>query len=126
MKRDDSVGFYQITYDNGFTQKKELITAKDHDWYLELNQRKIEIQELISEHKKNKKNRKNKIPVDPKLIDELNDINKTLKKEFPYDFFVVGSPMYKGLVTGEIIIDKPAGNAGTYYMFAVEITRDEM
>jgi len=124
MKREDPVGFYQITYKNGMTQKKELITVNDHNWYQEMNKRKGDLLELISIHKK--KNKKKKVPVDPAITNELKEIDETIKREFKHEFFVVGSPMYKALTTGVIQIDKPAGNAGSYEMTAVEIPYNEM
>jgi len=127
MKREGPVGFYEITYtDNGFVQKKELISLNDHTWYKDLHNRKVEVLELIHKHRQDKKNKKKNIPVDPALTNELKEIEKTIKVEFPYDFFVVGSPMYDALTTGVIQIDEPAGNAGLYKMTAKQISQKEI
>jgi len=82
--------------------------------------------ELIHKHRQDKKNKKKNIPVDPALTNELKEIEKTIKVEFPYDFFVVGSPMYDALTTGVIQIDEPAGNAGLYKMTAKQISQKEI
>lgn len=124
MKRDESVGFYQITHENGMVQKKELITVNDHIYYKSLTNRKHELDEEIAIQKRD--NRKKKKPIDQALLNELKEINETLKKEFPYQFFVVNSPMYEALATGLIRVPEPAGNSGIYKMESIKISRGEM
>lgn len=124
MKRDPSVGFYRISYENGVTQTKELITQNDHVWHQTLTRRKAELEEMIKEHKR--KNKKKNKPIDPAITAELNEVKDTIKREFPYLFFVVGSPMHEALATGIIRIGQPAGNAGIYKMKAEQIAEGEM
>lgn len=114
--RTSKLGFYRLTYDGGISQTKELISPEDSAYYRELTKSKSDLEVLMKSSKNKGK--------DPVLIAELTKISKTIKTEFPVEFFVVGSPMYDALTTGVIHIPEPAGNAGDYNMRSEKIEKD--
>lgn len=104
---EKSLGFYKFTYPDGMTQTKELITKPSFQWYKELSNIKSDIEVKIKGKKKDK--------IHPDDLAALKEVSETLKINFPYPHFVVGSPMYDAIITGIIDISDPqSGNFGKY------------
>lgn len=104
--RTSNLGFYRITYDNGMSQTKELIGTADFQYYQSLHKEKHELGILMRSSKNKAK--------DPALLAQMATLNKTLKEEFPVEFFIEGSPLHKAIDTGFIHIAPGFGNSGDY------------
>lgn len=93
----ESLGFYRITYDNDFVQTKELISVASFKHYELLEAERSAIKFAL---KKNKK--------DITLLNNLDVIEKDINV-YKFPFFVVGSPMHKGLTTGILSLPETQG-----------------
>jgi len=92
-----SLGFYEIVYDQGIKQIKELIGREDYEIYKKFSNQKSDLINLMKGSKKKER--------DPKLIQELKKINLELK-DFSFPFFVVDSPIYDSITTGILHIGR--------------------
>ena len=116
------LGFYRFEYENGMIQTKELLSNQDYAYFSQLSSEKnvLEIEIKVT------KNKKGKLIKTPEEIENLKKSLKDVKtklKDFPYPYFVVGSPMFKAIKTGVIdIIDIDSGNFG---QTKVKITKVE-
>jgi hypothetical protein len=115
----NSLGFYQIDYQQGTVQINELISKEDYEYFKKLKGEEYDLQVKLGSGKK-----KDKKPKDPVLISELNEVKEKLK-EFSYPFFVVGSPLYSAIGVGFYEIDEQSGNSGKYLATVTKIENDE-
>jgi hypothetical protein len=104
--RTFNLGFYRLTYPGGIVQVKELVGTADFQYYQSLHKEKHEL-EILMRSSKNKAK-------DPALLAQMATLNKTIKEEFPVEFFIEGSPLHKAIETGFIYIDPGFGNSGDY------------
>lgn len=113
MARTSNLGFYRLTYKNNISQVKELISREDFEYYTTLNKEKGSLELKV----KGKKVDKNQLAIDKA---RLAEVNSELLANFQHEFFVEGSPLHKAMETGIMVIEPPAGNAGTYLVQIVK------
>ena len=108
-----TLGFYHIEYHQGTKQTKELINRADYEVYRKLSDLKNDLSSKLKGKKKDKK--------DPKLVAQLREVSAELKKEYPYPFFVVDSPIYDAITTG--ILSLPENQGGDTVCKVIKIEK---
>jgi len=107
-----SLGFYEIVYNQGTKQVKELIGRDDYEVYKTLSDKKNDITSKMKGSKKKER--------DPELMKELSEVTKELKN-FSFPFFVVGSPIYDAIETG--ILSLPESQGGDTHITVTKIDK---
>lgn len=98
------IDIYEISYQNGITQRKNLIS---HDDYLEII---IPTNDVISELERRNKFRETK---------ESAQLKRDLKDMFGSEWFTDKSPLYKAIQTG--ILSLPSAQGGEHKCFMKKI-----